>query len=73
LGISAGTRDEGLQIMTTDLDTTRPEEPKCNWFGTGKFLFVIVLVVLFFLLGHNMVRHRFFRGGWSTHRGFILP
>jgi hypothetical protein len=36
-------------------------------------LFIVVLVALFFLLGHNMVRHRFFRGGWSNHRGSISP
>jgi hypothetical protein len=59
--------------MTTDLDTTGPQERRSTWLGIGKFLFIVVLVALFFLLGHNMVRHRFFRGGWSNHRGSISP
>jgi predicted Na+-dependent transporter len=30
-------------------------------------LFVVFLAVIFFMLGHSMVRHRFFQGG-RTHR-----
>jgi hypothetical protein len=33
--------------MTTDLDTTGPEERKSIWLGIGKFLFVVVLAVIF--------------------------
>jgi hypothetical protein len=36
--------------MTTDLDTTDPEERRSIWFGIGKLLFIVVLAVLFFLL-----------------------
>jgi hypothetical protein len=43
------------------------------WLGIGKFLFVVVLAVLFFLLAHDMVRHRFFRGGWRNQHGSISP
>jgi hypothetical protein len=48
-------------------------EPKPPSFGIGKFLFVIVLVVIFFLLAQTMVRHRFFRGGWVNRNGSIGP
>ena len=59
--------------MKTDLDTTVPEERRSVRFGIGKFLFVVVLAVLFFLLAHDMVRHRFFRGGWRNQHGSISP
>ena len=36
--------------MTTDLDRTGPEERKSIWLGIGKFLFIVVLAVLFFCL-----------------------
>jgi hypothetical protein len=39
----------------------------------GKFLFVIVLVVLFLLLAQSMVHHRFFRGGWQEHNDAVNP
>ncbi|MGA8214295.1 MAG: hypothetical protein WB799_11930 [Candidatus Sulfotelmatobacter sp.] len=50
-----------------------PEERRSIWLGIGKFLFIVVLAVLFFLLAHNMVRHRFFRGGWGNQHGSISP
>jgi hypothetical protein len=59
--------------MTTDLDTTGSEERRSIWLGLGKILFIVVLAVFFFLLAHNMVRHRFFRGGWRNHNGSISP
>jgi hypothetical protein len=40
-------------------------------FGVGHFLFVVFLAVIFFLLGHSMVRHRFFQGGRVHHNGSI--
>jgi hypothetical protein len=43
------------------------------WFGIGRFLFVVILVVLIFLLGQSMVRHRFFRGGWVNRNGSLQP
>jgi hypothetical protein len=36
-----------VALMTTDLDTTGPEERKSIWLGIGKFLFVVVLAVIF--------------------------
>ena len=59
--------------MTTDLDTTAAEERRSMWLGIGKFLFIVVLALLFFLLAHSMVRHRFFRGGWRNRHGSISP
>ena len=59
--------------MTTDLETTEPEERRSNWLGIGKLLFIVVLALLFFLLAQSMVGHRFFRGGWRNQHGSISP
>jgi hypothetical protein len=59
--------------MTIRLDTTAPEGRKSKWVGLGKFLFIVVLVVIFFLLGQSMVRHRFFRGGRRNQNSSIAP
>jgi len=40
-------------------------------FGTKHFLFVLLLAVLFFILGHSMVRHRFFQGGRVHRNGSV--
>jgi hypothetical protein len=39
----------------------------------GKFLFIVVLVVLFLLLAQSMVHHRFFRGGSQDRNGSVSP
>ena len=57
--------------MASDLNTTGSQERRSIWLGVGKFLFVVVLAVFFFLLAHNIVRHRFFRGGRRNQHGSI--
>jgi hypothetical protein len=37
----------------------------------GKIMFVAVLVVLFFLLAQDMVRHRFFQGSRNRANGTV--
>ena len=53
--------------MKTYLNMEDPAGRKPPSFGIGRFLLVVVLVVILFLLGQSMVRHRFFRGG-RVHR-----
>lgn len=60
-------------LMTTDLDTRAAEERRSMGRGIRKLLFIVVLALLFFLLAHDMVRHRFFRGGWRNQHGSISP
>jgi hypothetical protein len=48
--------------MTTHSNTTAPEGEKPPSFGIGKFLFIVVLAFIFFLLAQSMLRHRFFKG-----------
>ena len=49
------------------MNTPTPAGREPPSFGIGQFLFVVVLAVILFLLGHSMVRHRFFQGG-REHR-----
>jgi predicted Na+-dependent transporter len=57
--------------MTTDLNTSPPAGRRPPSFGIEKFLFAIFLAVIFFLLGHSMVRHRFFEGGRFHRNGSV--
>jgi hypothetical protein len=57
--------------MTTHLNTTPPAGETPPSFGIGKFLFLVVLAVMFFLLGQSMVRHRFFQGGRFHRNGSV--
>jgi hypothetical protein len=57
--------------MPTPSNPLSPEEQKPPSFGTREFLFVLFLAVIFFLLGHSMVRHRFFEGGRVHRNGSI--
>ena len=59
--------------MPVDSNTTSQPGPPSLWFGIGRFLFVVILVVVIFLLGPSMVRHRFFRGGWVNRNGTVRP
>jgi hypothetical protein len=59
--------------MTTYSNTPDPEGAKPPSFGIGKFLFVVVLAVVLFLLVHSMVHHRFFRGGRVHRNGSLGP
>jgi hypothetical protein len=56
--------------MTTDSNTTPPTGPEPS-FGIGKLLFAVFLAVLFLLLGHSMVQHRFFQGGRVHRNGSV--
>jgi hypothetical protein len=59
--------------MANDSDTTGPAESKSPWLGIGRFLLVVALIVMFFMLGRSMVHHRFFRGGWVDRHGTLRP
>ena len=52
---------------------TRPEAGQSQWLGIVKFLLVAILIVLIFLLGEEMMRHRFFRGGWVDQHDVLKP
>jgi hypothetical protein len=50
-----------------------PEAEPSPWLGIIKFLLLVILIALIFLLGQEMVRHRFFRGGWVDQRDVLKP
>jgi hypothetical protein len=57
--------------MASPSNSPDPERNKPPSFGTRHFLFVLLLAVIFWLLGHDMVRHRFFEGGRVHRNGSI--
>jgi hypothetical protein len=59
--------------MTPISNTTDPAGRPSPWLGIVKFLLLVILVGLIFLLGQTMVRHRFFRGGWVDQRDVLKP
>jgi hypothetical protein len=59
--------------MKSNWDTSNPEERKLRWIGVTKFLFIVILTLLIYLLAHSMVRHRFFKGGWMNQNDSVRP
>ena len=60
-----------INSMASSLNTTDPAGRKPPSFGIRQFLLIVFLAVIFFLLGHSMVRHRFFEGGRFHRNGSI--
>jgi ABC-type microcin C transport system permease subunit YejE len=52
---------------------TDPAARQSPWIGIVKFLLLVILIGVIFLIGQEMVRHRFFRGGWVDQRGILKP
>jgi hypothetical protein len=59
--------------MAPTSNSTGPEARQSPWTGIVKFLLVAILIGLIYLLGEEMVRHRFFRGGWVDQRDVLKP
>jgi hypothetical protein len=57
--------------MTISSNTPGSGDQKPRWNEIRKFLFIVALVVIFYLLGRSMVRHRFFQGGRTHPNGSI--
>jgi hypothetical protein len=45
-----------------------PEPDGHPWLGLAKFLMILCMAVLFFLLAQRMVRQHFFSGGYQNYR-----
>jgi ABC-type microcin C transport system permease subunit YejE len=54
-------------------NSTEPAARQSPWLGIIKFLLLVLLITIIFLLGQEMVRHRFFRGGWVDQRDVLKP
>jgi hypothetical protein len=59
--------------MAPTSNTTGPEARPSLWLGIVKFLLLAILIGLIFLLGEEMVRHRFFRGGYVDQHDVLKP
>jgi hypothetical protein len=49
--------------MATNRHENNQNEQRSPGFGFARFLFIVVLTVLLFVLVNSMVRHHFFSGG----------
>jgi hypothetical protein len=54
--------------MVAKRDNKGPKEQQPAWVGFTKFLLLLTMTGLFFLLGQSMVRHHFFTGGELNNR-----
>jgi hypothetical protein len=54
--------------MKANLNSVEPEGSRSPLVGPAKFLFIVVLALLFFWLAHSMMRHHFFSGGRYNNR-----
>jgi hypothetical protein len=59
--------------MKVNSKTTNPAARNSPWLGIVKFLFLVILIAIIFLLGQDMVRHRFFQGGWVSQHDVLKP
>jgi hypothetical protein len=57
--------------MATDLNSGVPERKKSPWFRVAQILLLVTFVAAVYLLGLNMVNHRFFRGGRIDRNGHL--
>jgi len=57
--------------MTDYLNTTGAAGRKPPWFNIVRFLLIVAMVVMFFLLAQSMVRHHFCGGGRDHRNGSI--
>ena len=53
------------------MSPTAPASRYSLWCEVGRFLFIVILVGILFLLGQSMVRHRFFQGGRQHWNGSV--
>jgi hypothetical protein len=57
--------------MTNNLNTTVPERQKPPWFRVAQVLLLVTFVIAVYLLGLNMVHHRFFQGSRIDENGHV--
>ena len=59
--------------MATNQQENNQEERSLPWLGFARFLFIVVLTVLLFVLVNIMVRHHFFSGGQQNRHDVTGP
>jgi hypothetical protein len=59
--------------MSDDANAKRTSQRRPPWFAITRILFAAILIAVIYLLAQDMVRHRFFRGGWINHQHRLMP
>jgi len=59
--------------MATNRQENNQNEQRSPGFGFARFLFIVVLTVLIFVLVNSMVRHHFFSGGQMNQHDVTGP
>ena len=59
--------------MATNRQENNRERQRSPWPGFARFLFIVVLAVLIFVLVSSMVRHHFFSGGQQNQHNVTVP
>ena len=71
--------NEDVYLYVKHIDNSRilretdPAARQSPWIGIVKFLLLVILIGVIFLIGQEMVRHRFFRGGWVDQHDVLKP
>jgi len=69
-------REHGLageQHMATNRQENNQEERSLPWLGFARFLFIVVLTVLLYMLVGSMLHHHFFSGGQQNQHDVTGP
>jgi heme/copper-type cytochrome/quinol oxidase subunit 4 len=59
--------------MIPNSNTTVPVSRRSPWSGIVKFLFIVILTIIIFLLAQEMARHRFHGGGRINRNDTLQP
>ena len=63
----------GERHMSTNRNENNQDEQSSPWLGFARFLFIVVVTVLLFVLVNSMVRHHFFSGGQQNQHDVTGP
>jgi len=59
--------------MATNRQENHKGEHSLPWLGVVRFLLIVILAVLIFVLVNSMVRHHFFSGGQMNQHNVTGP
>jgi hypothetical protein len=63
----------GEQHMATNRQENNQEQQSSPWPGFARFLFIVVVTVLLYVLVSSMVRHHFYSGGQMNQHEVTGP
>jgi hypothetical protein len=64
-------RDGKVAQMAEGSKSTAPDRERSAGFQTGQVIVLLALLIGLLLLGHSMVKHRFFQGGHMDRHGVL--